>query len=128
MIFKLLPNVRLRWRDVWLGAVTTSLLYAGKVCHRLLSGNEQRCFQLWGGQVRRNRPGLDLLLRLHPLLRRGNHEKITRASSVPASCRIAAPCSSMICSGPELGLTSATIEAASIPPSVPPLDETSRPA
>ena len=27
MIFKLLPNVRLRWRDVWLGAVTTSLLF-----------------------------------------------------------------------------------------------------
>jgi len=28
MIFKLLPNVRLRWRDVWLGAVTTSLLFS----------------------------------------------------------------------------------------------------
>ncbi len=27
VIFKLLPNVRLRWRDVWLGAVTTSLLF-----------------------------------------------------------------------------------------------------
>jgi membrane protein len=27
MIFKLLPNVRLRWRDVWLGAVATSLLF-----------------------------------------------------------------------------------------------------
>jgi len=27
LIFKLLPNVRLRWRDVWLGAVTTSLLF-----------------------------------------------------------------------------------------------------
>ena len=27
MIFKLLPNVRLRWRDGWLGAVTTSLLF-----------------------------------------------------------------------------------------------------
>jgi len=27
MIFKLLPNVTLRWRDVWLGAVTTSLLF-----------------------------------------------------------------------------------------------------
>jgi len=27
MIFKLLPNVRLRWRDVGLGAVTTSLLF-----------------------------------------------------------------------------------------------------
>lgn len=26
-IFKLLPNVKLRWRDVWLGAVTTSLLF-----------------------------------------------------------------------------------------------------
>lgn len=27
LIFKLLPNVRLRWRDVWLGAVATSLLF-----------------------------------------------------------------------------------------------------
>ena len=27
MIFKLLPNVRLCWRDVWLGAVSTSLLF-----------------------------------------------------------------------------------------------------
>jgi membrane protein len=27
MIFKLPPNVTLRWRDVWLGAVTTSLLF-----------------------------------------------------------------------------------------------------
>jgi membrane protein len=27
MIFKLMPNARLRWRDVWLGAVATSLLF-----------------------------------------------------------------------------------------------------
>jgi membrane protein len=27
MIFKLLPNVRLAWRDVWLGAVATALLF-----------------------------------------------------------------------------------------------------
>lgn len=27
MIFKLLPNVQLRWRDVWLGAVATALLF-----------------------------------------------------------------------------------------------------
>ena len=27
MIFKLMPNVRLRWRDVWLGAIVTSLLF-----------------------------------------------------------------------------------------------------
>ncbi len=32
MIFKLLPNVRIAWRDVWLGAVATSLLFSlGKV-------------------------------------------------------------------------------------------------
>ena len=27
MIFKLLPNVRLRWRDVWLGSVATAFLF-----------------------------------------------------------------------------------------------------
>jgi membrane protein len=32
MIFKLLPNVQLRWRDVWLGAVATALLFTlGKI-------------------------------------------------------------------------------------------------
>lgn len=28
MIFKVLPNVKLRWRDIWLGAVATSLLFS----------------------------------------------------------------------------------------------------
>ena len=29
LIFKILPDVRLSWRDVWLGAVVTSLLCSG---------------------------------------------------------------------------------------------------
>jgi membrane protein len=29
MIFKYLPDVRVRWRDVWLGAVLTAILFAG---------------------------------------------------------------------------------------------------
>jgi membrane protein len=29
LVFKVLPDVELRWRDVWLGAFVTSLLFAG---------------------------------------------------------------------------------------------------
>ena len=39
MIFKLLPDVRLAWRDVWLGAALTALLFAsGKVMIGLYLG------------------------------------------------------------------------------------------
>jgi membrane protein len=27
MVYRLLPDVRLRWRDVWVGAITTSVLF-----------------------------------------------------------------------------------------------------
>ena len=40
MIFKLLPDVDVAWRDVWLGAALTSLLFTlGKARHRPLPGS-----------------------------------------------------------------------------------------
>lgn len=40
MIFKILPDVRIRWRDVWVGAIVTTLLFnVGKAAIGLYLGN-----------------------------------------------------------------------------------------
>ena len=120
MIFKLLPNVVLRWRDVWLGSVTTSLLFtlgklaigyylatsslassfgaAGSVVLVLAWIYYSSCILFFGaeitkGSMRKFGPGI-----------RPN----SRAVLVDDLLRV------------RLGLTSATIVAASVPPSVPP--------
>ncbi len=120
MIFKLLPNVQLRWRDVWLGAVTTSLLFtvgkfaigyylatsslassfgaAGSVVLVLAWVYFSACILFFGaeitkGYVRKFGPGIT------PNSRAVLIDDLLRA---------------------RLGLTSATIEAASTPPSAPP--------
>ena len=120
MIFKLLPNVLLRWRDVWLGAVTTSLLFtvgkfaigyylatsslassfgaAGSVVLVLAWVYFSACILFFGaeitkGYVRKFGPGIT------PNSRAVLIDDLLRA---------------------RLGLTSATIEAASTPPSAPP--------
>jgi membrane protein len=120
MIFKLLPNVRLRWRDAWLGAVTTSLLFtlgkfgigyylatsslassfgaAGSVVIVLAWIYYSACILFFGaeitkGYVRKFGSGIT------PNSRAVLIDDLLRA---------------------RLGLTSATIEAASTPPTVPP--------
>ncbi len=117
MIFKLLPNVRLRWRDVWLGAVTTSLLFtlgkfvigyylatssvassfgaAGSVVIVLAWIYYSACILFFGAEItkgyaRRFGSGI---------------EPNNRAVLIDDLLRA------------RLGLTSATIDAASIPPS-----------
>jgi len=119
MIFKL-PNVQLRWRDVWLGAVATSLLFtlgkfvigyylatssiassygaAGSVVIVLAWIYYSACILFFGAEITKgyaHKFGSGILPNSRAML----IDDLLRA---------------------RLGLTAATIEAASTPPSVPP--------
>ena len=120
MIFKLLPNVLLRWRDVWLGSVTTSLLFtlgklaigyylatsslassfgaAGSVVLVLAWIYYSSCILFFGAEITKGS-----MRKFGPSIRPNS-----RAVLVDDLLRV------------RLGLTSATIVAASVPPSVPP--------
>ena len=120
MIFKLLPNVRLRWRDVWLGAVTTSLLFtlgkfvigyylatssiassfgaAGSVVIVLAWIYYSACILFFGAEITKG----------YARKFGSGIEPNSRAVLIDDLLRA------------RLGLTSATIEAASTPPAVSP--------
>ena len=120
MIFKLLPNVRLRWRDVWLGAVTTSLLFtlgkfvigyylatssvassfgaAGSVVIVLAWVYYSACILFFGAEITKG------------YARKFGSGIVPNSRAVLIDDLLRA----------RLGLTSATIVAASTPPSVPP--------
>lgn len=122
MIFKLLPNVRLRWRDVWLGAVTTSLLFtlgkvvigfylatssisssfgaAGSVVIVLAWIYYSACILFFGAEVTKG------------YARAFGSGVVPNGRAVLIDDLLRA----------RLGLTSATVVAASTPPSVPPPD------
>ena len=120
MIFKLLPNVRLRWRDVWLGAVATSLLFtlgkfvigyylatssiassfgaAGSVVIVLAWIYYSACILFFGAEITKG------------YVRRFASGIVPNSRAVLVDDLLRA----------RLGLTTATIAAASTPPSVPP--------
>jgi membrane protein len=123
MIFKLLPNVLLRWRDVWLGALATALLFnigkivigyyvatssvgssfgaAGSVVVVLAWIYYSACILFFGAEITKvyaSRFGSGIVPNSRAVL----VDDLLRA---------------------RLGITTATIEAASTPPSVPPPEE-----
>ncbi len=120
MIFKLLPNVRLRWRDVWLGAVTTSLLFtlgkfaigyylatssiassfgaAGSVVIVLVWIYYSACILFFGAEITKG------------YARKFGSGIVPNSRAVLIDDLLRA----------RLGLTTATIAAASTPPSIPP--------
>jgi len=120
MIFKLLPNVQLRWRDVWLGAVATSLLFtlgkfvigyylatssiassfgaAGSVVIVLAWIYYSACILFFGAEITK------------AFVRRFGAGIVPNSRAVLIDDLLRA----------RLGLTAATIEAAATPPSVPP--------
>ena len=86
MIYKVLPDVRLDWRDVWLGAAVTALLFTiGKTLIGLYLGRAGDHVGLRGRGLARAAAPLDLLLGADPLPRGGVHR------GVRASARLAAP-------------------------------------
>ena len=126
MIFKLLPNVRLRWRDVWLGAVTTSLLFtlgklvigyylatssiassfgaAGSVIIVLAWIYYSACILFFGAEITKG------------YARRFGSGIVPNSRAVLIDDLLRA----------RLGLSTATIAAASTPPSMPPPEEVPR--
>lgn len=120
MIFKWIPNVRIGWRDVWLGAVSTSLLFtlgkivigiylattsiassfgaAGSVVIVLVWVYYSACILFFGAEVTKaysRRFGSGIIPNSHAVL----VDDLLRA---------------------RLGVTQALVEAASTPPSIPP--------
>jgi membrane protein len=126
MIYKLLPNVRLRWRDVWLGAVATSLLFtlgklvigyylatasiassfgaAGSVVIVLAWIYYSACILFFGAEITKI------------YARKFGSGVVPNSRAVLVDDLLRA----------RLGLSAATIEAASTPPNHPPSDETAR--
>ena len=75
MIFKVLPDVHVAWRDVWLGAALTSLLFAlGKVVIGLYLGRTTIGSAYGAAGLAGGHPALGLLLRADPLLRGRVHQ------------------------------------------------------
>ena len=120
MIFKWIPNVRIGWRDVWLGAVSTSLLFtlgkivigiylattsiassfgaAGSVVIVLVWVYYSACILFFGAEVTKaysRKFGSGIIPNSHAVL----VDDLLRA---------------------RLGVTQAVVEAASTPPSIPP--------
>jgi membrane protein len=123
MIFKLLPNVRLRWCDVWLGAVATSLLFtfgkfvigyylatssiassfgaAGSVVIVLVWIYYSACILFFGAEITKI------------YVRKFGSGIVPNSRAVLVDDLLRA----------RLGLTAAVIEAASTPPPVPPSEQ-----
>ncbi len=124
MIFKLVPNVRLFWRDVWLGAVATALLFgigklligyylatssvassfgaAGSVMIVLAWVYYSACILFFGAEI----------TKLYSRKYGSGIVPNSRAVLVDDLLRA------------RLGLSAAAVEAASVPPSVPSPDDT----
>ena len=72
VIYKFVPDVRIAWRDVWIGAATTSLLFsAGKILIGFYLGHSTVTSILRGGRFARYCSIVGLLLISHVFLRRG---------------------------------------------------------
>ena len=96
MMFKWLPDARVAWRDVWLGALFTAALFeVGKFLIGFYIGKQGLEFNLWRGSLAGRAVDLDLLLvpnrvdgrRVHAGLRR-TLRLAPRAGGAGASGRI----------------------------------------
>jgi membrane protein len=123
MIFKLLPNVRLRWRDVWLGAVTTSLLFTlGKfvIGYYLATSSIASSFGAAGSVV------IVLAWIYYSACILFFGAEITKGYARKFGSGIMPNSRAVLIDDllrARLGISAAIIEAASTPPSVPPSDD-----
>ena len=122
MIFKLLPNVKIRWRDVWVGAVSTSLLFSfGKVligCY-LATGSVASSFGAAGSVV------IVLAWIYYSACILFFGAEITKIYARKFGPGVVPNSRAVLVDDllrDRLGLTSATIAAAATPPGLPPVD------
>jgi membrane protein len=119
MIFKLLPNVLLRWHDVWLGAIATSLLFTlGKfvIGYYLATSSIASSFGAAGSVV------IVLAWIYYSACILFFGAEITKGYARQFGSGIVPNSRAVLIDDllrARLGLSSATVEAASIPPSVP---------
>lgn len=124
LIFKLLPNVVLRWRDVWLGAIATSLLFTlGKLVigYYLATSSIASSFGAAGSVV------LVLAWIYYSACILFFGAEITKFYAREFGSGVVPNSRAVLVDDllrARLGLTAAIIEAASTPPSVPPAEET----
>jgi membrane protein len=79
MIFKVLPDVKIPWRDVWTGAVITALLFnLGKLLPRPLPGTKQFELRLRSGRLPGHRFIVGILLGADFVFRRQDHPDLFR--------------------------------------------------
>lgn len=88
VMFKVLPDIRIEWRDVWIGAAFTSALFVlGKFAIGLYLGKSSAtsvCRRVSGGD-----PDLDLLLGSDPLFRRRVHPGLRQGSRLASGGPVA---------------------------------------
>jgi membrane protein len=71
IIFKFLPDARIQWRDVWIGAIMTAIFFRHReMGTRSLSRKWKRCLSLRGSQFFDHSPTVGLLFLTDTALRR----------------------------------------------------------
>jgi hypothetical protein len=68
-IFKLLPDAKVKWRDVWVGAIATALLFESESSFWASTGPGKHGVPVWRRCFRRAAPALGLLRFADPVLR-----------------------------------------------------------
>ena len=76
-MYRILPNTKVEWRDVWIGAAVTSLLFAvGKLGLGIYIGKGAVELLIWSSGISINPSTVGLLLRVNLLLRCGVYESL----------------------------------------------------
>ncbi len=79
LIYKVLPDVEIAWRDVGIGAAMTAVLFTvGKFAARAVSGTEGDNIALWSSGLARARAAVGLLFRADLLLWGGVYQGLCR--------------------------------------------------
>ena len=73
MIYKIMPRVKIRWYDVWLGAAVTALFTVGRFLYWPLYWKERDCFRLWRRRIVGHHFCVGVLLRADISARRRVH-------------------------------------------------------